>query len=146
MIGTPLKLINWLYQQDKEQVFQVKKYNKQRNKDQNSKYWKLLSELSLALKVGIEELHFHMLKNYSKRYEILVPSNIKISGIEYYEEKSKIVRNNNEYTIYHVYTPSHELAEAEFAILLQGLCEECKQVGIETRSPDELIRDECTMR
>ena len=49
MIGNPLKLIQWLYLQDKEQIYEVKKYKLQRNKDQNAKYWKLLCELSLKL-------------------------------------------------------------------------------------------------
>ena len=96
MIGNPLKLIQWLYLQDKEQIYEVKKYKLQRNKDQNAKYWKLLSKLSLKLKIGIEELHFQMLKFYSPRYEILVPADQEIRGIEYYEKKSKIIKNGKE--------------------------------------------------
>ena len=62
MIGNPLKLIQWLYLQDKEQIYEVKKYKLQRNKDQNAKYWKLLCEISIKLKIGIEEQHNQMLK------------------------------------------------------------------------------------
>ena len=141
MIGNALKLIQWLYQQDKEQLFEIKKYKKQRNKEQNSKYWKLLSELSLKTKIGIEELHFDMLKNYSTRYEALIPAETKIRGIEYYERKSKILKDGKEFIVYHIYTPSHELNTEEFSILLQGLCEECKTQGIDTRSPEEIARD-----
>lgn len=142
MIGNPLKLIQWLYSQDKNQTYEVKKYKLQRNKDQNAKYWKLLSELSLKLRIGIEELHFQMLKFYSPRYEILVPADQKIRGIEYYEKKSKIIKNGKEFNVYHVYTPSHELNTDEFSLLLSGLITECKEQGIETRSPDEILRDE----
>ena len=141
MIGNALKLIQWLYQQDKEQLFEIKKYKKQRNKEQNSKYWKLLSELSLKTKIGIEELHFDMLKNYSTRYEALIPAETKIRGIEYYERKSKILKDGKEFIVYHIYTPSHELNTEEFSILLQGLCEECNIQGIDTRSPEEIARD-----
>ena len=140
--GTPKKLSSVLYDLDSSKIYELKEYKEKRNKDQNAKYWKLLSELSLVLKIGIEELHFNMLKNYSQRYEILVPSEIGIRGIEYYEKKSTINKSGKKFTVYHVYSPSHELKENEFAILLQGLCEECKQVGIETRSPDEIARDE----
>ena len=141
-VGIPKKVIEFLYDQDKEKVFEVKEYKEKRNNKQNSKYWKLISELSLKTKIGIEELHFDMLKNYSKRYEILVPSEEVIRGIEYYETKSKISRNGKEFTVYHVFTPSHELNESEFAILMSGLIEECKLQGIETRSPEEIKRDE----
>ena len=140
--GTPKKLNSILYDLDQDKVYELKEYKQQRNKQQNSKYWKLISELSLVTKIGIEELHFDMLKNYSQRYEILVPSDIELRGIEYYEQKSKLSKNGREYTVYHVFTPSHELNTSEFAILMQGLVEECKAQGIDTRSPDEIRRDE----
>lgn len=140
--GNPLKLIQYLYSQEKDKVFEVKEYKEKRNNNQNSKYWKLLNELCLVLKKGTEEVHFEMLKSYSQRYEILVPAEIKLRGIDYFEQKSKIEKNGKEYVVYHVYTPSHELNESEFAILLQGLIEECNQQGIDTRSPEEILRDE----
>lgn len=140
--GTPKKLNQILYDLDSNKIYELKEYKEKRNKDQNAKYWKLLSELSLVLKIGIEELHFNMLKNYSQRYEILVPSEIGIRGIDYYEKKSTISKSGKEFTVYHVFTPSHELNVEEFALLMSGLIEECKQVGIETRSPDEIKRDE----
>lgn len=140
--GTPKKLSSILYDLDSNKTYELKEYKEKRNKDQNAKYWKLLNELSLALKIGIEELHLNMLKSYSQRYEILVPSETYIRGIEYYEKKSTITKNGKEFTVYHVFTPSHELKENEFAILLEGLCEECSQQGIETRSPEQIMMEE----
>lgn len=140
--GIPRKLNSILYDLPQDKVYELKEYKEQRNKKQNSKYWKLVGELSLVTKIGIEEIHFDMLKNYSQRYEILVPSDKEIRGIDYYEKKSTISKNGKEYTVYHVFTPSHELNESEFAILMKGLIEECKQVGIDTRSPEEIQREE----
>ena len=142
MIGNALKLIEFLYIQDKDKLYEVKEYKKKRNNSQNSRYWKLINELSLKLRISVEKLHFEMLKNYSQRYEILVPADKEIRGIEYYEKKSKITKNGMEYIVYHVYTPSHELKTDEFAILLDGLIQECKQQGIDVRSPDEIKREE----
>ena len=112
---------------DDTKIYEVKEYKEKRNLDQNAKYWKLLNELALTLKISVEELHFKMLKDYSQRYEILVPKDTELRGIEYYERKSKIIRNGQEFIVYHVFTPSHELNTREFALLLQGLCEECKE-------------------
>lgn len=140
--GTPKKLNSILYDLPQDKVYELKEYKEQRNKKQNSKYWKLVGELSLVTKIGIEEIHFDMLKNYSQRYEILVPSDKEIRGIDYFEKKSTISKNGKEYTVYHVFTPSHELNESEFAILMKGLIEECKQQGIDTRSPEEIQREE----
>lgn len=142
MIGNALKLIEFLYIQDKSKIFEVKEYKKKRNSNQNSRYWKLINELSLKLRVSVEKLHFEMLKNYSQRYEILVPADKEIRGIEYYEKKSKIIKDGKEYIVYHVYTPSHELKTDEFAILLDGLIQEAIQQGIDVRSPEEIRRDE----
>ena len=142
MIGNALKLIEFLYIQDKDKLYEVKEYKKKRNNNQNSRYWKLINELSLKTKISVEELHFNMLKSYSQRYEILVPADKEIRGIEYYERKSKIIKDGREFYVYHVYTPSHELKTDEFAILLDGLIQEAIQQGIDVRSPEEIKRDE----
>ena len=141
MIGNKKECINWLLE-NQSKIFEVNVYKEKRNKDQNAKYYKLLNQLSKNLKIGVEELHFNMLKNYSTRFEMLVPSTTEIRGIEYFERKSKIVKDNKEFYVYHVYTPSHELKTDEFAILLEGLIQECKQQGIDTRSPDEIKKEE----
>lgn len=138
MIGNPLKIIQFLYDQDKTKIFEIKEHKEKRNKDQNSKYWKLVNELSLKLKLGVEEVHKELLRKYSPRTQILVPSEYTLRGIEYYDKKSRIKKGDNYFDVYYVYTPSHEMTTSEFAILLEGLCEECKQQGIETLSPDEL--------
>lgn len=146
MRGTVKQLIPYMLELDDTKIYEVKEYKEKRNLDQNAKYWKLLNELALTLKIGIEELHFKMLKDYSQRYEILVPKDIKLRGIEYYERKSKIIRNGQEFIVYQIFTPSHELNTREFALLLQGLCDECKEQGIETLSPNELKKLEEMIR
>lgn len=146
MRGTVKQLIPYMLELDDTKIYEIKEYKEKRNLDQNAKYWKLLNELALTLKIGVEELHFKMLKDYSQRYEILVPKDIKLRGIEYYEKKSKIIRNGQEFIVYQVFTPSHELNTREFALLLQGLCDECKEQGIETLSPNELKKLEEMIR
>lgn len=141
MIGNKKQCIDWLLEAEGEK-FKVDIYKEKRNKNQNAKYWELINQLSRETKISVEELHFDMLKNYSPRYEILVPDTTVLRGIEYYEKKSAIMKNGIKFIVYHVYTPSHELKTDEYAILLDGLIQECKQQGIETRSPDEIIKEE----
>ena len=142
MKGNPEKLAQYLFQLDKNKIYEIKEVKRKRGLNSNSKYWKLINELSLKLKISVEKLHFEMLKNYSTRFEMLVPATTEIRGIEYYERKSKIVKDGKEYIVYQVYTPSHELKTDEFAILLDGLIQECKQQGIDTRSPSEILMEE----
>lgn len=141
MTGSRNQCINWLLETEAE-IFDVKVHKEKRNKKQNDKYYKLLNELAKKLKVGWRELHFDMLKNYSVAYEMMVPEETEIRGIEYYEKKSTIIKNGKKFTVYHVYAPSHELKTDEFAILLDGLVQECEQQGIDTRSPDKILMEE----
>lgn len=140
LVGNKNKIITWLLNQE-DKIFEIKEYKEKRNLDQNAKYYKLLNELALTLKIGVEELHFEMLKNYSVRYQILIPKDIELRGIKYYELKKTIKKDNKLFNIYEVYVPSHELKTDEFALLLNGLIEECKAQDIEVRSPSE-IREE----
>lgn len=141
MIGNKKQCIDWLLETEAD-IFEVNIYKKQRNNDQNAKYWKLLNELAKKIRMSVDKLHFEMLKSYSVRYEILVPRETSLRGIEYYEKKSTIKKNDKYFNVYHVYTPSHELKTDEFAILLDGLIQEAEQQGIDTRSPDKILMEE----
>lgn len=142
LIGNKNKIISWLLNQEENKIFEIKEYKEKRNLDQNAKYYKLLNELALTLKIGVEELHFEMLKNYSVRYQILIPKETELRGIKYYELKKTIKKDNKLFNIYELYVPSHELKTDEFAMLLNGLIEECKNQDIEVRSPSEIREEE----
>lgn len=140
MIGNKKQCIDWLLETESK-IFQVEIYKEKRNKNQNARYWTLINKLARKVKISVRQLHFDMLKNYSVSYEILVPEETDIRGIEYYEKKSTIIKNNKKFNVYHVYTPSHELKTDEFAILLDGLIQEAEQQGIDTRSPEEILKE-----
>lgn len=140
MIGSKKQCIDWLLENEAE-IYEVDIYKAKRNNDQNAKYWKLINELSKKLRMGVFQLHKQMLRDYSKQGQICTPSSYDMSAIKYYDLKSKFIKNDIEYSVYQVYTPSHELKTDEFAILLDGLMQECKQQGIDTRSPEEIERD-----
>lgn len=142
LIGNKNKIISWLLNQGEDKIFEIKEYKEKRNLDQNAKYYKLLNELALTLKIGTEELHFEMLKNYSVRYQVLIPKETELRGIKYYELKKTIKKDNKLFNIYEVYVPSHELKTDEFALLLNGLIEECREQNLEVRSPDEIREEE----
>lgn len=140
MIGNKKQCIDWLLETEAD-IFEVNIYKKQRNNDQNAKYWKLLYKLSLKLGIGVHELHKQMLRDYSKQGPVCAPSTYDMRGVKYYDVMSKFIKDGVEFISYQVYTPSHELRTDEFAILLNGLIQECEQQGIDTRSPDEIERD-----
>lgn len=142
MIGYPNQLSTYLLTLDNSKKYQIKEYREKRNLDQNAKYWALLNELALALGVNKEKLHFEMLKYYSVRYQVAVPHGIELRGIQYFEKKGTTKIDGKIRDVYIVYVPSHELNTKEFALLINGLIQECKQQGIETRSPEEILKEE----
>lgn len=140
MIGNKKQCIDWLLETEAD-IFEVNIYKKQRNNDQNAKYWKLLYKLSLKLGIGVHELHKQMLRDYSKQGPVCAPSTYDMRGVKYYDVMSKFIKDGVEFTSYQVYTPSHELRTDEFAVLLDGLIQEAIQQGIDVRSPSEIERD-----
>ena len=138
MIGTIKELIPKMLKLDETKEYEVKEYKTLRNKRQNAKYWKLLYELAKKLNISVEELHFQMLKDFSKRTDIMVKHGIELKGIKYLEKRSTIRREDGQlFDVYYYYTPSHELNTSEFAFLMTGLIQECEQQGIDTMSPGE---------
>lgn len=138
MIAKPRELTYRLVDLDKDKLYELKEYKPIRNKKQNAKYWKMLYELAKKLNISVEELHFQMLKDFSKRTDIMVKHGIELKGIKYLEKRSTIRREDGQlFDIYYYYTPSHELDISEFAFLMTGLIQECEQQGIDTVSPDE---------
>lgn len=142
MIAKPERLASELIKLDKNKLYELKEWKHPRNTEQNKKYWKLLYELAKVVKINIEDLHFKMLKDYSTRYQVCVPHKTKLRGIKYFEKICTKSKNGKMMDIYMIYTPSHELDTSEFAFLMNGLIQECEQQKIETRSPDEILREE----
>lgn len=139
MIGTLKEIIPRILNNiGDNKIYELKEYKEQRNKRQNAKYWKLVGELAMALDLSIEEVHFNLLKSYSQRYQMCIPANEFPRGIDYHEKKSSFIKDGIRFNVYYVFVPSHELNTREFAFLLNGLCHECQQQGIETLSPNEL--------
>lgn len=140
MTGNKNQIITWLLLKSDEEVFDIEKHKEKRKLTQNAYYWVLLNKLANKLNLSKEELHFKMLKEYSVRYQILLPEEVKPRGITYYEEKSVISKNGKLFKSYMVYTPSHELTKEEFINLIDGIVSECKEQNIETLTPDEIKR------
>ena len=62
--GNKNKLITWLVNQDEDKIFEIKEYKEKRNLSQNAKYYKLLNELALVLKIEITPLEKKDLIDY----------------------------------------------------------------------------------
>lgn len=105
MIGNALKIIQWLYNQDKNKLYDIKEYKEKRTLTQNAYYWVLVNEIANHLKLSKEEVHFNMLQNYSQVALITIKSDIDVKGyIKYYELQRESIISGVKFKIYKKYT------------------------------------------
>lgn len=141
MTGKPKQLMVWLAMQDDDKFFEIKEYHEKRSLNANSYFYVLQNKLAQVLKTGNDELHEQLIKRYADVTLITIPESENIKGIiKYYDIYNKGTIKGIPVVMYKAYKPSHEMASKEFTRLLDGLISECKEVGIDVMTPDELRR------
>lgn len=141
MIGNAQAIIAWLFEQDKEKIFEIKEKKKKRSLTANSYYWSLLNQLASVMRMDNQECHFLMLKRYGQYEVVSIRSDVILHGyFKYYEEIGKGTVNGKEFTHYKIYKGSSQMDSKEFAILLDGVRSECEELGIPVLTPSEIAQ------
>lgn len=139
MIGNAEKIIQWLFQQDREKIFEIKEKKAKRTLTQNAYYWVLLHELAAALKTDNDSLHKIMLERYGVYEVISVQSSVNLTGyFKYFEEIGRGTVNGKEFIHYRIFKGSSQMDSKEFAVLLDGLISDCEEMGIPTLTREEI--------
>ena len=140
MLGNAEEVIRFLFEQDREKIWEIKEYKSKRSLNQNAYFYKLIGEIADNLRVSKAEIHLKLLKDYGQSEVISVLSEIDISGyFRYYEEIGKGTVNGKEFTHYRIYKGSSEMNTKEMSILLDGTVKEAQDLGIPTLSPTEIF-------
>lgn len=141
MIGNAQAIIAWLFEQDKDKIFEIKEKKKKRSLTANSYYWSLLNQLASVMRIDNQECHFLMLRRYGQYEVVSIRSDVSLHGyFKYFEEIGKGKVNGNEFTHYKIYKGSSQMDSKEFSILLDGVRSECEEVGIPTLTPSEIAQ------
>lgn len=141
MIGNAQAIITWLFEQDKQKIFEIKEKKKKRSLTANSYYWSLLNQLASVMRMDNQECHFLMLKRYGQYEVVSIRSDVSLhSYFKYYDEIGKGTVNGKEFTHYKIYKGSSQMDSKEFSILLDGIRSECEEVGIPTLTPSEIAQ------
>lgn len=139
MIGNAEAIIQWLFQQDKDKIYEIKEKKSKRSLTQNAYYWALLNQLASAMRVNNEDCHFMMLQRYGVYEVISVQSDINLKGYcKYYREIGTGEAKGKEFTHYMLYKGSSQMDSKEFSVLLEGVRSECEEVGIPVLTPEEI--------
>ena len=141
MIGSPIELIQYLYNQDKDKKFEIKEKREKRSLSQNSYAWELITKIGNVLRKSKEEVYLQMLEDYGQSILIPVKKGEKPNGyFKYYKYETSSILNGKEADWYKIYKGSSEFDSKEMTILIDGIIQECKQLGIETLTPDEIAK------
>ena len=141
MVGKPIDIIQYLYNQDKDKKFEIKEKREKRSLSQNSYAWELITKIGNVLRKSKEEVYLQMLKDYGQSEIVSILSSIEPKGyFKYYEKIGTGIVNNKEFTHYKIFKGSSEFDSKEMTILIDGIIQECKQLGIETLTPDEIAK------
>ena len=141
MTGKAIQIIEWLYNQDKDKLFEIKEHKEKRSLSQNAYAWKLITEIGNVLRKSKEEVYQMMLKDYGQSEIIVILSSVNPVGyFKYYDKIRDVIIKGNQFTQYKIYKGSSEFDSKEMSIFLDGIIQECKQLDIEVLTPDEIAR------
>ena len=118
--------------------YEIERKRKKRSNDANALCWKMCTEIANVLRAEKESVYVDMLKRYGQSDIVSVLSKVDVRGyFKYYDEFGKGTVNGKEFTHYKVYKGSSEYDVREMQILLEGITDEAKALGIDVMSESE---------
>lgn len=137
------KFLPLIFRLDKDTVYDVKidKHREKRSLNANAYLWKLVTEIGNIMRLSKEEVYENMLKSYGQSIMIPLPKENNPSGYsKYYEYECSKQLNGKDADWYKIYKGSSEYDTKEMSILLEGVVQEAKNLGIKTKDDVELER------
>lgn len=141
MTGNAQEVIQWLFNQDKDKLFDIKENREKRSLNANAYAWALIGKVADVLRASKDEVYLRMLKRYGQSELVSVISEVDVKGyFKYYEAIGNATLQGKEFTHYRVFKGSSEYDTREMAILIDGIISEAKELEIETLPPKEVER------
>lgn len=137
------KFLPLIFRLDKDTVYDVKidKHREKRSLNANAYLWKLVTEIGNILNKSKEEVYLQMLIDYGQSEMVSILSEIDVKGyFKYYKLAGTSLLNGKEFNHYKIYKGSSEYDTKEMSILLNGVVQEAKNLGIKTKDDIELER------
>lgn len=137
------KFLPLIFRLDKDTVYDVKidKHREKRSLNANAYLWKLVTEIGNILNKSKEEVYLQMLIDYGQSEMVSILSEIDVKGyFKYYKLAGTSLLNGKKFNHYKVYKGSSEYDTKEMSILLNGVVQEAKNLGIKTKDDIELER------
>lgn len=141
MIGDAQQVIQWLFNQDKAKVFEIKEHREKRSLNANNYAWQLIGKIADVLRTSKDEVYLQMLKRYGQSEAVSVLSDIDVTGyFKYFSVMGESTLQNKRFTHYRIYKGSSEYDTREMSVLIDGIVSEAKILEIETLPTSEIER------
>lgn len=129
---------------------EIKKHSK-RSINANNYHWTLCEQMARALRTSRFEVHNQLMMDYGidwkdeqgKRTFVLMKDDDAYLRMQTTHYRPTDATENRKGTIYRWFVllkPSHLMDSKEMSALIDGTVSEAKELGIETRTPDEIAR------
>jgi hypothetical protein len=139
LVGNAEQIIHWLFNQEKDKLFEIKENSKHRTLTQNAYAWSLINELANKLNISKEDMYLKMLKDYGQSTILSIKQEIDISGFfKYYEIIGESELNGKIFTHIKVFKGSSQFNTKEMTVFLNGIIQECESVGIPTLTEEQI--------
>ena len=139
MIGNSQQISQWLWNQPREKIFEIKEHKQKRSLSQNAYLWELIGKLADKMTISKEDMYLQMLKDYGQSMLVPIPSGDSPNGwFKYYEFYTTSTLNGKEADYYKVYKGSSEYNTLEMKYLLDGVIVECENLGIPTLTQEQI--------
>lgn len=135
------KILPLIFRLDKDTIYDVKisKHKEKRSLNANSYLWKLVTEIGNILNKSKEEVYLQMLIDYGQSEMVSILSEIEVKGyFKYYKLAGSSMLNGKIFNHYKIYKGSSEYNTKEMSILLNGVVQEARNLGIKTKEDYEL--------
>ena len=121
---------------------QIDKDREKRSLDANSYLWVLIGQIANVLRISKDECYFTMLKRYGQGAVAKIPKKYVDDfkrAYKYHEEHEKLQDEENA-VYFRFWVGSSNYDTEEMSVLIDGVVSEAKDLGIDTRTPDEIAK------
>ena len=119
----------------------VEKYSESRTRKANAYLWALITKIGNVLRESKEDIYLDMLKSYGQGGAVSVEERFADDferTYKYREYLGKSDLKGKTFKHYRFWVGSSEYNREEFSVLLDGVVQEAKNLGIEVRPQEEI--------
>ena len=147
MVGTQKQAITWLLEQDNTKRYEVKEYKEKRSNDANACFHVLVNKLARYINISDKEMKIRMNLQYGtiakdengNSVGVKIPKGTDITQFyDYAKWFGECEENGIKFDKYLFYKQTHTLNTKEMSQLINGVVEECRERGIETKTQLEI--------